>query len=42
MKNIARIIPCEGDGVLKTQGTKVMVGDQELSGVYKIELVADC
>lgn len=39
---LARIIPNEasGDELSRTQGTKVMVGDQPLRGVTKITLVA--
>lgn len=38
----ARIIPAKSDGpVQKSQGTKVMVGDVELSGVTKVVLTAE-
>lgn len=41
---IARIIPApptDKDGISVTTGTRVMVGDVELTGVTKITLVAD-
>lgn len=39
---IAKIVPAPvvGEGPHRTQGTKVMVGDQQLGGVTRIELVA--
>lgn len=38
----ARIIPDKSDGpVQESQGTKVMVGDVELSGVTKVVLTAE-
>lgn len=38
---IAKIVVPQGDGLTKTQGTQVWVGDQQLTGVVKIELIAE-
>jgi hypothetical protein len=41
---ILRVVPAEpsdGKGSHRCQGTKLFVGDQELTGVTRIELVAD-
>jgi hypothetical protein len=40
-KQIARIVVPAGDSASKTQGTKVFVGDKELTGITRIELVAE-
>lgn len=39
----ARIVPPkrEGDGPQMTQGTEVWVGEQRLTGVLKVEILAD-
>lgn len=43
MKDAVRIIPPEsnGSGVTLAQGTKVMVGDTAIPGVFKVELCAE-
>ena len=40
-RNIARIVAADDSNPMltKTQGTKVFVGDQELTGITRIELV---
>lgn len=42
-RQLIRVIPCEptSGGLVPTMGTKIMVGDQELSGVVKIVLTAE-
>lgn len=42
-RNIARIVAAEDADpkLTKTQGTKVFVGDQELTGITRIELVCE-
>jgi len=41
--NLLRVVPAprEGDGPQVCQGTKLYVGDQELTGVTRVELVAE-
>ena len=40
---LAKIVPPEsrGDEPTRAQGTRVFVGEQELSGVFRVELVAE-
>lgn len=42
-RHLVRIVPAEPNerGYTKTQGTKVLIGDTELPGVYDIALYAD-
>lgn len=43
MGNILRVVPDthEGQGPQRCQGTKLYVGDQELTGVTRVELIAE-
>ena len=40
---LLRIVPpdLQGDGPHRTQGTKLFVGEQELTGVVRVEIVAE-